>query len=99
MYLGAERHRYHNRKQPAESSIGHLSRPGWANAKNRGRSGRGDRRELVHLQGDCADRIATSFVALCTRFSKNSESRNRASTASVGSVLHTLNLAACHPPS
>jgi hypothetical protein len=41
----------------------------------------------------------TSFVAFCTRFSKNSESRNRASTASAGSVSPTLSLAACHPPS
>jgi integrase len=41
----------------------------------------------------------TSFVALCIRFSKNSKSRNRASTASADSVSPTLNLATCHPPS
>jgi hypothetical protein len=39
----------------------------------------------------------TSFAALCTRFSKNSESRNRASTDSAVSVSPTLNLATCPP--
>jgi len=41
----------------------------------------------------------TSFVALSTRFSKNSESRNRASMDFAASVSPTLNLVTCHPPS